>query len=240
MYLAVISDIHANREALDAVIDSIRKRSVDKIICLGDIVNYGIDFGYCIDVVRERSSVCLLGNHDSTVVGRDPLWSMNLEAQKSALWTMDHLSMDQRIYIENLDLTYSENNMLFVHGSPGVPDKWDYITNWFDAENQFDNFQENFCFVGHSHVPAIYDQQDRELFYNEDIISLSSDHKFIINVGSVGQPRDGDPRACYVIVDNKIGTIEFIRVIYDVEEASRKIASTGVSDFNAQRILVGI
>jgi len=240
MILAVISDIHANREALDAVMDSIERRSVDKIICLGDIVNYGIDFDYCIDVVRKWTDVCLLGNHDSTVIGRDPLWNMNLEAQKSAQWTAEHISIEKKAYLGNLRLTHAENNGLFVHGSPGLPEQWDYIINWFDAESQFDNFQENLCFIGHSHAPAVYDQQERGLFYREGIFQLASDRKFIINVGSVGQPRDQDPRACYVLINVEMGTIEFVRINYDVMKASQKIASISVSDFNAQRILVGV
>jgi len=240
MKLAVISDVHANREALDAVMDSIKERSVDRIICLGDLVNYGIDFEYCINTIRQETDVCLLGNHDSTVIGRDPLWIMNLEAQKSARWTEEHISEEYKVYLESLKLAHSEDNMLFVHGSPGDPERWGYIINWFDAENQFDNFHETFCYVGHSHVPVIFNHQERGNRYREGIHHLGSDGKFIINVGSVGQPRDGDPRACYVVFNEEMGTIEFIRVSYDVMRASKKIASSGVSDFNAQRILIGI
>ena len=240
MNLAIISDIHANREALDAVMDSIKKRSADRIICLGDIVNYGIDFDYCINVVKERVDGSLLGNHDSAIIGNDPLWNMNPEAQKSARWTMEQISEENKEFLSNLEIKHSENNMVFVHGTPGFPERWNYITSWFDAENQFDNFDERFCFIGHSHVPALYNQQEKGERYREGLHNLGPGNKFIINVGSVGQPRDKDPRACYVLLNEKMGTIEFVRVSYDVIKASQKIAAIGVSDFNAKRILVGI
>ncbi|MFQ6616520.1 MAG: metallophosphoesterase family protein [Fidelibacterota bacterium] len=240
MNLAVISDIHANREALDSVLQSLEDRSIDRIICLGDIVNYGVDFDYCVEKVKEIAAVCVMGNHDSTVVQKDPLWHMNREAQKSALWTMERLSPDHRSYLERLPLTHSENDMLFVHSAPGAPGRWDYITNWFDAEVQFDNFSERLCFVGHSHIPGVYGQSEGRTRCREGMAGLDPELKFIINVGSVGQPRDQDPRASFAVVEAEANRVEIVRVTYDVQKASGKIAAAGVSSFHARRILVGV
>lgn len=238
--LAVISDIHANREALDSVIRSLEKRPVDRIICLGDIVNYGVDFNYCLERVKELAPVCIMGNHDATVVGRDPIWHMNPEAQKSARWTMDRLSAQQRDYLEGLPMTHSEGDMLFVHSAPGDPARWQYITNWFDAAVHFDNFSERICFVGHSHVPGVYPEKGGETRSREGEVVLEPKQRFIINVGSVGQPRDRDPRACYAVMDSEKDLLEIVRVDYDVQKASEKIAAAGVSSFHARRILVGV
>ena len=240
MSIAVISDIHANREALDAVMASIEKRSVDGIVCLGDIVNYGVDFDYCIETVERIAGRSILGNHDSVVIGKDPLWLMNQEARKSAQWTMERLTDEQRIYLGSLELMHKSDDVLFVHGTPGRPDQWDYVTNWFDAAGQFDNFEEHLCFVGHSHVPGIYGQQGERTLPSKGAVSVASEQKFVINVGSVGQPRDRDPRACYAIVDREDETVEIVRVPYDARETSKKILAAGVSQFNAQRILIGI
>lgn len=240
MRLAVISDIHANREALDAVLNSVDNRSVDSILCLGDLVDYGVDFEYCIDAIRNRTDVCLLGNHDSTVIGRDPLTNINREARRSAQWTMGRMQKAQKSYLENLPMTYSLNDMFLVHSSPVHPQRWNYVTNWFDAAGQFDNFPERFCFVGHSHIPAVFDEKNRRNSYGEGVLSLNRDSRYIVNVGSVGQPRDGDPRACYMVVEDQTDSVEFVRVPYDTQKASRKIASTGVSLFHARRILLGI
>ncbi|MEE9165859.1 MAG: metallophosphoesterase family protein [Candidatus Neomarinimicrobiota bacterium] len=240
MRLAVISDIHANKEALDEVMESIKHRSINSIFCLGDLVNYGTDFEYCIDFVENRAETCVMGNHDSTVIGRDPLWHMNREARRSARWTMARLTHEQRSYLESLPMDHSHNDILFTHGSPESPDRWHYITNWFDAARQFDNFQERICMVGHSHIPGIYNNREEGNFYSERIHSLDPESRYIVNVGSVGQPRDRDPRASYVVIDEGEGTVEFVRVEYDVEKASKKIASEGMSNFNARRILEGI
>lgn len=240
MRLAVISDIHANREALDAVMVSIEEKSPDRIICLGDLVNYGVDFEYCIDLVKKNADVCLMGNHDSTVINRDPLRWMNREAQRSAQWTMAGLSDDRRQYLESLPIRHSSGEIMFVHSTPGAPERWHYVTNWFDAATQFDNFQQRLCVVGHSHTPGVYSSKREGNLYREGILSAEPDSKYIVNVGSVGQPRDRNPRACYVVIDEEAETIEFVRISYDVETASEKIASTGVSAFNARRILAGI
>lgn len=240
MRLAVISDIHANKEALDEVIHSVEDRSVERLVCIGDLVNYGIDFSYCIDLVKERTDVCVMGNHDATVIGRHPLHEMNREARNSARWTMDRLTGEEKIFLESLGFVHTLNGMLFVHATPDAPERWSYITNWFDAESQFDNFDDRFCFVGHSHIPGIFDSKRSGNLYEEGVLSLKPGSRYIVNVGSVGQPRDRDPRACYVIVDEEDETVEFVRLDYDMEETSRKIASTGVSKFNALRILEGI
>ena len=240
MRLAIISDIHANREALDTVLASIENQSVDKIICLGDLVDYGVEPSYCIEKVRDIANVILYGNHDEAAATEISLHWFNREARKSVLWTREKLSDEEKEYLKTLELSHIEDSCLFVHSTPDPQDDWYYITNWFDAAEQFDNFDQNVCFLGHSHVPGFFSLNSNQNEYREGKIPLQMNDKIIINVGSVGQPRDRDPRACYVIADHENSTVEFIRVPYDVEKTANKISSEGVSYFHARRILLGI
>lgn len=142
--MAVLSDIHANREALEAVFESIRDANADRVVCLGDVVGYGVDFDYCIKAVRERADVSLMGNHDAVVAGTDSadgsLWQMNPRATKSAEWTIANLTANQRNYLAELDMAYSVDGCLFIHSAPTVPSRWDYISDSRSAALHFGSF----------------------------------------------------------------------------------------------------
>jgi len=239
MRIAVISDIHANKEALDAVIESIEKHSINKMYCLGDLVGYGVEPKYCIDTVKEIFDVCLKGNHDHVASKGDGYSQFNSDAQVSAKWTSKNILKKHKMYLGNLELTSSLEKMFFVHSTPDKPEQWKYISNALQAGRQFPYFDGKICFVGHAHIPGLYTVDGYDRMYREGLIFLDKTKRYIVNVGSVGQPRDMDPRACYVIYDEDWGTIEFVRILYDVYRASKKIAEAGISEFNAKRILVG-
>ena len=222
---AVISDIHANREALDAVLDSIEKSSIDSVICLGDIVGYGADPNYCVERVKSCTDAVVVGNHDHAAVGLTSIDYFNPYAKEAALWTMTKLTRQNSKYLKNLKFSFSKKNLLFVHSTPDRPEMWRYVFSLTEAQWQFDRFSEKICFIGHSHVPALYKK--------------SGSDRRIINIGSVGQPRDRDPRAGYYIYDDEKDSGDWIRVTYDIDTAADKIRKAGLPDILAKRLYEG-
>jgi len=222
---AIISDIHANKEALDAVIDSIKHQLPDQIICLGDIVGYGADPNYCVDVVRQMADISIIGNHDHAALGLTSTYTFNIYAREAADWTASRLTPDNIAYLESLKLTHSQDNMLFVHSSPYKPETWGYILSDFEAEWNFEYLDEKLCFIGHSHLP--------------DEFKDEFTGKRIINVGSVGQPRDDDPRSCYYLYDSLIEKGRWIRTEYPFQITAKKILKAGLPRILAERLAMG-
>jgi predicted phosphodiesterase len=222
---AIISDIHSNREALDAVLAAIEKQKVDAITCLGDVVGYGADPNYCVEVTREHCEIVLMGNHDHAALGLTPLDYFNQYAKAAARWTSSQLNSKNKAYLQNLGYSYRQDKLLFVHSTPYEPERWDYIFTLWEAQWHFNQFSEQVCFLGHTHVPASFQQRNGD--------------RRIINVGSVGQPRDDDPRACYFIYEGEDGKGEWVRVEYDVEKAAEKIIKAGLPKMLAERLFWG-
>ncbi|GHT21612.1 phosphoesterase [Planctomycetales bacterium] len=227
---AIISDVHGNFEALDAVLADIASQNVDEIYCLGDTAGYGPNPVECIDKVREVSTVCLLGNHDQAALF-DPE-GFNNSAERAIFWTRDQLEnpkvpgADERWdFLNNLPRIYRDGDILYVHGSPRNPLNeyvfQDDIYNERKMERLF-SIVPRISFQGHTHVPGIF-TDDRE-FYAPDDINMRytmTEKKVMVNVGSVGQPRDRDNRSCYVIFENN--TITYRRVSYPFEKTIEKI-----------------
>lgn len=235
MHIAIISDIHGNLEALTKALQLIDEIGVDEIICLGDVVGYGPDPDDCVNIIRERSKVVLMGNHDYAVLDTDSTENFNPVAKQAVFWTQSHLSKDNLEYLRQLPYTYTYDDILFVHSTPHEPEKWDYIFNWDDALEQFEFLKEKICFVGHTHIPQIfYPDPSMPLTMN-----LSKEHKHIINVGSVGQPRDGDYQLSFGIFDTDQWKYEHVRSDYDVQQTSQKIRDRGLPVFLADRLLRG-
>jgi predicted phosphodiesterase len=223
MLILIVSDIHANIHAFDAVLG--QAGEFDKIWCLGDVVGYGPNPNECIDRLREFPHSCVLGNHDSAALGRLDLNDFNSDAQASTLWTRQQLSADSTAYLESLPERQVEDNVTFVHGSPREP-VWEYIMFPAIAKAQFNHFATDVCFVGHTHAPVVfsYFKSEAGLEVCEASV-LPQENKFvvgnerqIINPGSVGQPRDGDPRAAYALLDTETKELEHFRVEYSIEE----------------------
>lgn len=251
MAIAFISDIHSNLEALEAVFADIDRRDVDRIICLGDIVGYGANPRECLDLVMDRTSACVCGNHDVAVF-YEP-YSFNMGAERAALWTRQQLEdepnktlRDRRWkFLGSLQVKYRENGILCVHGSPRKPiNEYLFPDDVFSSPNKlldcFRRLDETLCFVGHTHVPGVllddpyFDPPDE--LAEPNVFELGE--QAIINIGSVGQPRDHDSRASYVVMDED--TVKFIRVKYDIEKAAAKIrAISQIDDFLAERLFDG-
>lgn len=238
---AIISDIHANLEALNVVLSDIEPQGAEEILCLGDIVGYGPDPEECIDIVRERCSVCLMGNHDHAVLfgaeGFNPAAEEAVNYHRERLMPQPESSgakKDRWEWLRMLPSRHERDDFLFVHGSPRNPIseyvlesdvKWGFVSK---LESMFAVVKHH-CFVGHSHRPGIVTEDLRFLRAEEiDNVYDLPEQKSIINVGSVGQPRDKDSRACYVTIEE--GQVLYHRLEYDYGLTQTKIAATGRLD----------
>lgn len=241
MKLAVISDIHGNLEALDAVLQDCRTRAVDQIICLGDIVGYGADPSACLQMVTRECSVTLMGNHEYAALGLLSGQVMNSAARESMDWTQHHLDDRDLAMISDLPLEAQRENLYLVHASPDEPSKWRYILTSVEAEAAFRKFTGHICFVGHSHLPMIFSISPEGSLRQRAGHDFCPDeeNRYIVNVGSVGQPRDNDPRSCYIVYDSGEETISYCRVPYNIELAQSKMAQARLPQLLIDRLLVG-
>ena len=240
MTYAILSDVHGNLEALRAVLDDAAGRA-DAVLCLGDVVGYGADPEACVELLAERAQAIVAGNHEYGVAGRLDLGWFNRWARAAAEWTRERLDDDHRAWLAALPLTLEIGDATLVHASPAQPDEWDYLVTPEDGWSAFAHFATRWCFVGHSHVPGVWsvgssgpDHEPRP----ETVLSEPG-RRYIVNVGSVGQPRDRDPRAAYALWDVAAGRVEIRRIAYDVATARRKIETAGLPRFLADRLVLG-
>ena len=240
MRYAILSDIHANLEALTAVLAD-AAGAADAVLCLGDIVGYGADPEACVDLVGERAQAVVAGNHEYGVAGRMDLEWFNPFARAAAEWTASRLDRDHHAWLRSLPLTAEVEDATLVHASPDRPEEWDYLIEAGDGFDAFEAFDTRLCFVGHSHRPARWSLgssgPDHERGATD--IALESGRRYIINVGSVGQPRDRDPRAAYAVWDIPARRVVLRRVSYDVTAARRKILSAGLPRVLGDRLTIG-
>ncbi len=246
MRLAVIADIHGNMEALQTVIDDADQKGVHRYVCLGDIVGYGANPRECIAVVRSLPRLnTVLGNHDAAAVWDTSPYGMNKAAQQSIMWTMEQLREQDVAYIKSLPSVIGQGQLLFSHANPYNSKAWRYVNSRKYAMRSFAGAQERLLFVGHTHSPLLIARKNM-LFLDfhkpkgNTIVPLHPDKRHIINGGSVGQPRDGDPRAAYCIVDTRKDVIEFYRLEYDLQETGRKIVEAGLPPYHARRLKKGL
>ena len=240
--LAVISDIHANSIALEAVLSTIDEQGCDMIVCAGDIVGYGARPKECIDLLREREIPCLLGNHDQyvTLLMDDRVGRLREEVRLSVEWTQTQLSMDQLKWLAGLSMRFDveELDFSFVHGAFG-PKPWIYCNKPEHFASSFAHQDVPLGFCGHSHVPAIglYDAEIEQVsvkYLRKSIIPKAD--KVMVNVGSVGQPRDKDPRAAFTFFCVEEREVELVRVPYDVAQAQAQIREAGLPEKAAERL----
>ena len=241
MIYAVISDIHANLEALDVVLADIRKRKVDKILCLGDIVGYNADPNECVRIVEDQDIPSLEGNHDAVACGKEKPWGFNPVALDAANWTRDTLTEENRDFLKQLpDDMVCNGRILAVHGAPG--DRDTYLFTWEEIEPLFPALEErnvDLCLFGHTHFPGIFGE-DGTYRPNEDgLFKLPEGKRFFINPGSVGQPRDADPRAAYALFNEDAREMRFVRLDYDRNKTAQKIVDSGLPPFLAERLMLG-
>lgn len=241
MRVLVISDIHANLNALKAVLDV--AESYEAVWCLGDLVGYGPDPNECIEMVRSLPELlCLIGNHDQAALGMIPLSRFNREAGAIAAWTRQVLSNDNIEFLKSLPSKITIENFTLAHGSPNQP-VWEYILDQHTADRSFDSLKTDFGLVGHTHLPFIF-QRPREDTYAksrqvqwEEVMPLEP--MMILNPGSVGQPRDRDPRASYAILDTEMQAWEMRRVAYDIAQVQMRILDAGLPERQALRLTAG-
>lgn len=243
MVVLVISDIHANLVALDAVLAD--AGTVDEIWSLGDIVGYGPKPRECLDLVRSLNpTISVVGNHDYAAIGRIPLADFNPVARAASQWTATQLDLEHVRYLEDLPLKQTSGAVTIIHGSPRFP-IWEYVYNARVAAKSFPAFDSELCFLGHTHVPmfvtepealdageAHHPEADEELTVNK--------YRYIVNPGSVGQPRDGDPRAAYALYNPDSKRITFRRVRYAVETTQAQMREVGLPDPLVMRIARGM
>ncbi|NIR51685.1 metallophosphoesterase family protein [candidate division KSB1 bacterium] len=240
MKYAIISDIHGNLEALESVLTEIEKHYVDSLLCLGDVVGYGPNPNECVEVIRDKAEVILAGNHDYAPLGKLDLSYFNPWARNAIEWTADQLSESSKEFLLSLPLKMNLNGFTIVHSTPLNPEQWNYIITIGDAVRNFHEFEGRVCFVGHSHVPMIVSVKNEDYrAIRENPLQIDPDRRYIINVGSVGQPRDLIPRAAYAIYDTTNGTYELFRVDYDIAETQSKIIQSGLPEFLAERLELG-
>jgi len=233
MKLAVISDIHANLEALQAVLKDVEAASPDDIVCLGDVVGYGADPSACLSLTLDRCSTIILGNHDEASYNPEQAMYFNFHARVAVEWTYRMLSDDERAALESFPLTAKREDILLVHSTPRDPQEWEYIIDEVDAHHALRTFSEKVCCVGHSHVAAIYPEKEASEPAEED-------YRAIVNVGSVGQPRDRDPRASWCFINTDPWSIDIRRVEYDIDTAASKIRKANLPPQLAERLFLGM
>lgn len=241
MKYAIISDIHGNLAALQQVHQHIEQQGYDRIVCLGDIVGYGPFPNECCNVVQDIADVTIIGNHDHAALGLTATSYFNKYAAAAIQWTADELNDSSRLFLQGLPFQAEENNLLFVHASPVEPKEWNYVLSLYDAIDNFRAFSQHLCFIGHSHVPAIYSYEDGEFPTNEppDRLQVLDVFRYIINVGSVGQPRDRNPHACYGMYDSEARTFTLHRVDYDIAATQTAMRERGLPDFLIDRLQLG-
>ncbi len=240
MRCAILSDIHANLEALRAVLDDAATQA-DALVCLGDVVGYGADPEACVDLVGERCEAVVAGNHEHAVAGLLDLAWFNPYARAAAEWTRERLSADARAWLGGLPLTRELGDATLVHASPAQPAEWDYLVDAEDGYAAFPAFTTRLCFVGHSHLLGAWAQGSWGRDYERAAtrVAVEPGCRYIINVGSVGQPRDRDPRAAYAVWDSDERSVTVRRVGYDVDRARDKIVAAGLPRFLADRLADG-
>jgi predicted phosphodiesterase len=241
MKVLVISDIHGNRTALEAVLKA--AGDINAVWCLGDIIGYGPDPNDCVSIVRDLPNlVCLRGNHDSAVIGLTEKAKFNHSAQVVLEWTAEQLNPIHRQYLQSLSPQAVVDDVTLVHGSPRDP-VWEYIMDVYTATSNFSLFSTPYCFVGHSHLPVLYylkngrDLASVTFVYPGDTTRLPD--KCIVNPGSVGQPRDHDARAAFTIFDTEKKTWTQYRIPYEVNEVQERMVLAGLPEEYIQRLDIG-
>jgi predicted phosphodiesterase len=242
MKVAVLSDVHANRQAFEAVLEAVAASEAAEMWCLGDLVGYGADPDVCVELAREHAAVCLAGNHDLAVTGEIPLEDFSRGASVAAHWTQKVISQENRAFLEGLEPAGAESEVGLYHASPRDP-IWEYVLAALLAELCMTAQEHRVCLIGHSHVALSFTRPDDDVATGEprragEELDISSD-QWLLNPGSVGQPRDGDPRAAWMLLDLDDWTASYHRTDYDVAGAAAAIRAAGLPDSLAERLEYG-
>jgi diadenosine tetraphosphatase ApaH/serine/threonine PP2A family protein phosphatase len=243
--VAVLSDIHSNRQALEAVLAAVEEAGVEEVWCLGDMVGYGAEPDACTALVRERCGTCLVGNHDLAVLGALDVSTFSDGAAAAVEWTQEHVNEETREFLASLDPTGTREGVGLFHASPRDP-VWEYVLSTDQAEAGFEVMAERVGLIGHSHIALFFVRasggrpgyaQGAEAADGAEVELAEGD--WLLNPGSVGQPRDGDPRAAWLELDTEAWSARWHRVDYDVDGAAAAIRAAGLPGALADRLEVG-
>ena len=242
MKVAVISDIHGNRQAFEATLQAVAASDAAELWCLGDLVGYGADPDACVELAREHAAVCLAGNHDLAVTGEIALDEFSRGASLAVQWTQDVIAPDNLAFLASLSPTGAEGPVGLYHASPRDP-VWEYVLSTLLAELCLDEQRHRLCLIGHSHVALSFGRREGELTTGEPRrggaqLDLGAG-EWLLNPGSVGQPRDGDPRAAWLLLDLDEPSVSFERTDYDIAGAAGAIRAARLPDSLAERLEYG-
>jgi predicted phosphodiesterase len=239
MRYGIFADVHSNLEALEAVINAYKNEHIDHYLCAGDVIGYAADPGECIEKIKALSAISVAGNHDWAAVDLFSADYFNPLARQAVLWTRDNLGDDNKRFLKSLKLLYKSEHFVMVHGTLNNPGDFNYMNDGYMAEETFKLLDADICFLGHTHVAGVFvkDKNNRISYLKES--DIKEDNKYIVNVGSVGQPRDGNPKAAYCIYDTDRRKVKIKRIGYDIETAARRIIKAGLPRFLADRLAVG-
>ena len=244
MKVAVISDVHSNLEALEACLTEAMRQNVQAFVCLGDMVNYGPDPGATLDRIMSLPGlIAVLGNHDEAMF-RDPMWSASSEVEQAAAWTRRQLRAEHLAFLRDLHYVQYAHGAAFAHAAFDFPDNWEYVVDRKQAKRAFSAVTAGVMFYGHVHWPQIFVLAASGAIeiidpLEDEEYPLREDCRYLVNVGSVGQPRDGINRACFVIYDDRARSIFYRRVTYNHAATAEKILAAGIHPFFAERLARG-
>jgi len=240
MRYGVFSDVHSNLEALEVVLSALVKEGVDQLLCAGDLVGYGPDPDQCLALLRTHKVQLVCGNHDLAVAdGMDLNW-FNQAAKEAVLWTRSRLPPSERDALKALPFVWENGEGTLVHGSLHEPDRFHYVLDAATASRSLDLQKTIVTFIGHTHVPGVFVQEGSRIdFTRQELLTIDPARRYLVNVGSVGQPRDGDPKACTCVYDTETQTLQTRRIPYPIEAVQAKMRKVGLPEFLAERLAFG-
>jgi diadenosine tetraphosphatase ApaH/serine/threonine PP2A family protein phosphatase len=239
MRFAIFGDIHANLESFETVLADAKTQGCRNFVCLGDVVGYNANPRECLQLVQMLDCPVVQGNHDSYISSDHTLESVSPLAEYAIQWTRDQLLTEEKLWLSNLPMVMEIEGFTIVHATLDAPWNWNYVLNQLDAAASFEKQTTELCFFGHTHVPRVYIKNSSIVGLPFEQILIESGSRYFINVGSVGQPRDGDWRASYGIYDSEIATVVLRRLPYDIETTQRKILLAGLPPRLADRLSFG-
>tara|TARA_Y100001960_G_C14694941_1_gene838503 strand:+ start:522 stop:1238 length:717 start_codon:yes stop_codon:yes gene_type:complete len=235
---AILSDIHGNLEAFEAMHAAIQQRGVERWVFLGNVVGYGADPQACLTLMRQLSECSIKGNHDAAVAGQEDLAYFNSFAREAVEWTNAQLPGEAPDYLAGLPLTLESEDDIYVHAEPSDPGAWSYVLDADDDAKALNATAARCCFVGHIHRAFVCCRggDHANMLTTGGVVQMEENRRYLVNLGSVGQPRDGDPRACGGDDDDERDLFEFLRIEYDIATARRKIEAAGLPSFLGERL----
>ena len=241
MRYGIFSDIHSNIEALDEVINAYQKESIDRYFCVGDVVGYAANPQECIERVKKLAMETVAGNHDWATVNLFSVDYFNEYAKEALFWTRRNIDDADNNFLESLKPVYKNEDFTLVHGTLDNPAEFNYMTDGYIAEETFKVLETALLFIGHTHHPGLFmkDKGGNIHYLQDGPWEINLENKYIVNVGSVGQPRDGNPKAAYCIYDTDKKEVRIERVGYDSEAAGKKIMDAGLPKFLCERLMIG-